>query len=243
MYWTPQIFQLEWKPTLEPFDPKKKKSYIAGDSDLNRICKNKFKEITPNARVYVKCFSGANTNQLDYYVVPVLLYEKPDNVIIYIGSNEITKFNYNNVDAEELSNEFINTELKCRTNGLSNAAVSFILKRNSFNMNQVIYQLNRILKRFFSINDFFYLCNDEVNENYLWKDGLDLIYEGSSLLLNNVINYFNRKGINSVWLMTKGCDIEENIDIKQNSFEVAEEGCSISQKLISNSNSSSKSNT
>ena len=177
---------------------EKKKSYIVGDSDLNRICKNKFKEITANARVYVKCFSGANTNQLDYYVVPVLLYEKPDNVIIYIGSNEITKFNYNNVDAEELSNEFINNELKCRTNGLSNAAVSFILKRNSFNMNQVIYQLNRILKRFFSINDFFYLCNDEINENYLWKDGLDLIYEGSSLLLNNVINYFNRKGINSV---------------------------------------------
>ena len=177
---------------------EKKKSYIVGDSNLNRICKNKFKEITPNARVYVKCFSGANTNQLDCYVVPVLLYEKPDNVIIYIGSNEITKFNYNNVDAEELSNEFINNELKCRTNGLSNAAVSFILKRNSFNMNQVIYQLNRILKRFFSINDFFYLCNDEINENYLWKDGLDLIYEGSSLLLNNVINYFNRKGINSV---------------------------------------------
>ena len=43
--------------------------------------------------------------------------------------------------------------------------------------------------------------------------------------------------------MTKGCDIEENIDIKQNSFEVAKEGCSISQKLISSSNSLSKSNT
>ena len=144
---------------------EKKKSYIVGDSDLNRICKNKFKEITPSAWVYVKCFSGANTNQLDYYVVPVLLYEKPDTEIIYIGSNETTKFNYNNVDAEELTNEFINTELKRRTNGLSNAAVSFILKRNSFNMNQVIYQLNSILKRFFSINDFFYVCNDEVNEN------------------------------------------------------------------------------
>ena len=43
--------------------------------------------------------------------------------------------------------------------------------------------------------------------------------------------------------MTKGCDIDENIDIKENPVQVTKERCSISQKLISNSNSSSKSNT
>ena len=43
--------------------------------------------------------------------------------------------------------------------------------------------------------------------------------------------------------MTKGCDIEKNIDIKENPVQVTKEKCSISQKLISNPNSSSKSNT
>ena len=43
--------------------------------------------------------------------------------------------------------------------------------------------------------------------------------------------------------MTKSCDIKRNIDIKENQLEVTKERCSISQKLISNSNSSSKSNT
>ena len=43
--------------------------------------------------------------------------------------------------------------------------------------------------------------------------------------------------------MTKGCDIEKHIDIKENPVQVTKERCSISQKLISNSNSSSKSNT
>ena len=43
--------------------------------------------------------------------------------------------------------------------------------------------------------------------------------------------------------MTKGCDIEKNIDIKENPVQVTKERSSISQKLISNSNSSSKSNT
>ena len=91
---TPQNFQLEFKPTLESSDPKKKKnSYIIGDSNLNRIRKDKFKESPPNARIYVKSFSGVNTNQLDYYVFPVLVDEKSDNAVIHTGSNDITKFN------------------------------------------------------------------------------------------------------------------------------------------------------
>ena len=44
--------------------------------------------------------------------------------------------------------------------------------------------------------------------------------------------------------MTKDRDIEKkNIFIKENPVQVAKERCSISRKLISNSNSSSKSNT
>ena len=87
------------------------------DSDLNRICKDKFKEITLNARVYAKSFSGATNNQFDYYLAPVLLDEKPGNAIIYIGSNHTTKFDYNKVNAEELAGKIINIDLKCRSNG------------------------------------------------------------------------------------------------------------------------------
>ena len=104
---------------------EKKKSYIIGDSHLNRIRKDKFKEGAPNARVYEKSFS-----------------------------------------------------LKFRSDGVSSIAVSSILKRNSFNINQVTYQVNNIFKRLCRINDFFYLCNDLVNESYLWKDGFHLTNEG-----------------------------------------------------------------
>ena len=120
---------------------EKKKSYIIDDSHLKRMRKDKFKQSTPKPRVYAKSFSGANTNQLDYYIVPLLVVEKPENVVIHIGSNDITKFNYNNVNAEELAHRIINIGLKCRSYGVSNIAVSSILKRSSFNINQVIYQL------------------------------------------------------------------------------------------------------
>ena len=52
---------------------------------MNRIRKDKFKESTLKARVYAKSFRAANTYQLDYYVVPLLVDEKPDNVVIHIG--------------------------------------------------------------------------------------------------------------------------------------------------------------
>ena len=66
-----------------------------------------------------------------------------------------------------------------------------MLKRNGFNINQVIYQANNISKRLCRLNDLFYICYDLVNENYLEKDGLHLTNKGSSLLLNDFINYLN----------------------------------------------------
>ena len=135
---------------------EKNKSYIIRDSHLNRIRKDKFKVSTPKSRAYVKSFSGANTNQLDYYVVPLLVDNNPDNVAIHIGSNDIAKFDYNNVNAEELAHRIINICLKCRSCEVNNI-VSSILKRSSFNISQVIYQVNNILKSLCRINDFSYI--------------------------------------------------------------------------------------
>ena len=41
--------------------------------------------------VSFKCFSCANTKKLDYCVVPTLVDETPQTVVIHIGSNDITE--------------------------------------------------------------------------------------------------------------------------------------------------------
>ena len=64
----------------------------------------------------------------------MLLDEQPNNVVFHVGSNDIAKFIYNNVNAEDFAHIIINTGLKCRSCGVSNIAVSSILKRNSFNL-------------------------------------------------------------------------------------------------------------
>ena len=142
----------------------------------------------------------------------------------------------NNVNLEERAQRITNIGLKHKSNGKSNIAVSSILKRNSFNIIQVIYQVNNILKGWCRPNDFFYICNGLVNENHLWKDVLHLTNEGSSLLLDNFINYLNGNVNNNIWLMTKGCNTQNKVDIKENLVSVPKEKFSISQKVIFTSN-------
>ena len=48
-------------------------------------------------------FSGANTKQWDHYVIPVLADEKPQTIVIHVGSNDIIKFNYHDVDVNDLA--------------------------------------------------------------------------------------------------------------------------------------------
>ena len=52
--------------------------------------------------MYFKCSNGANTKQLDHYVIPVLADKKPQIVVIHIRSNDI-KFNYHDIEVNDLA--------------------------------------------------------------------------------------------------------------------------------------------
>ena len=75
-------------------------------ASLNRICKEKLRESKPNVRVYVKFFNGANTSQLHFYIVPVLLNGKPNKVIIRVGTNFLTKSDDNDVHIDVSSRNY-----------------------------------------------------------------------------------------------------------------------------------------
>ena len=93
---------------------KRNKIFVAGHSHVSRTGKERFKKYVDGANVYFTCFSGADTTQLDYYVLPTLAEESPDSVEIHIGSNSITKSNYNNVNVEDLAKKVINIGVQCK---------------------------------------------------------------------------------------------------------------------------------
>ena len=57
--------------------PQRKKIFIICDSHLTRIKENSLRKKFKRHKVYFTGFSGANTKQLDHYVIPVLVDKKP----------------------------------------------------------------------------------------------------------------------------------------------------------------------
>ena len=88
--------------------------------------------------MYLKCFSGANTKQLDEYVLLVLVDEKPQTIVINIGSNDITKFNHHDVDVNDLANRILQIGLECRYHVIESIAILSVLVRNNNNLNKLI---------------------------------------------------------------------------------------------------------
>ena len=65
-----------------------------GDSHICRIKKNLFNNSITEGRAHLNSFSGATINRLDHFIIPILGEDRPDIVIICVGSNDIThKYN------------------------------------------------------------------------------------------------------------------------------------------------------
>ena len=171
--------------------PQRKKTFIIGDSHLNKIKKDSLRKKFNGDKVYFKCFSGANTKQLDHYVIPVLVDEKLQTVVIHIGSNDIIKFNYHDLDVNDLANRILQIGLKCRYYGIESIDISSVLVRNNNNLNKLIRGVNISLKHLCKVYGFDFICNDRIGKDLLWRDGLHLADEGTSFLAINFLNFLN----------------------------------------------------
>ena len=149
---------------------------VIGDSHLKRINKRKLKYNVGNM-VSFNCFSGANTKQLDYYVVATLVDETPQTVVMHIGSNNITESTIRQINLDDLAQKIIDIGLKCRSYRVRYIAISSILVRSNIRLNQVISKANDILKVLCATNGFNFMCNDEIGTKMVWKDGLHLMIE------------------------------------------------------------------
>ena len=141
--------------------------------------------------VSFKCFSGANTKQLDYYIVPTLVDETPQAVVIHIGSNDITESKIKQINLDDLAQKITDIGLKCRSYGVRNIAISSILVRSSIRFHQIFLKVNNILKVLCAINGFNFICNDEIGQEMVWKDGLHLTNGGTAILADNFGKYLN----------------------------------------------------
>ena len=164
---------------------------MIGDSHLNRINKENFRKEFKGDWVCFKCFPGANTELLDYYSIPMLEDEKPNATTIHKGSNDITKPNYYTINADELAKGIVNIGLKFKYYGFGQIAISSILARSNNDLNKIMKQVNVSYRSLCKAYGFALICNENIDRNRLWRDGIHLINEGMSLLSKNILKHLN----------------------------------------------------
>ena len=93
--------------------------------------------------------------------------DKPDAVIIHIGTNNIlTKANH-----EEIARNIIKIGLNCKNHGV-NVVISSVFAKKNPNLNALRRRVNDSLRDLCSTNGFGYICNDAITTEYLLKDGI-----------------------------------------------------------------------
>ena len=70
-----------------------KKICLAGDSHFSKVRRNIFNNLIANGNTYLKSFSRAKVQHLGDFIELTSSEDKPDIVILHMGSNDITRRN------------------------------------------------------------------------------------------------------------------------------------------------------
>ena len=119
----------------------------------------------PDSFAKLRSFPGALLKHLKYYVVPFLIDEFPDRIILHGGCNDINKINS---PPEKIANKIRDMAILYRGYGVNNILTAAMICRSKFS-NEVKVKL-----RFLGITD-------------LWKEGIHLLESGKTKLAQNFI--------------------------------------------------------
>ena len=81
---------------------------------MRHIRRNDFNKELKNGKAIFQSFSGANTKQLNHYIVPPLIDHKPDAVMIHVGTNDVLE----NANLEDIARNIIKIGLECKNTAL-----------------------------------------------------------------------------------------------------------------------------
>ena len=139
-----------------------KKILMTGDSHIRRVKRDKLQNSFNNAKSLVRYFSGAKMEDLHHYIIPSLLKEKPDTVVIHVGSNNITHRIFKDFNADKLADEIIDDGKMCSQYGVKDVIFSSIFVKNSVKLGEMISQANGTVIKKCEENGFHFASNDNI---------------------------------------------------------------------------------
>ena len=177
-------------------DPRTKIT-IVGDSHLSRIRKNIFRRsLDRKYKSLFNVFSGTKAERLDRYIIPTLEEDRPDVVLIHVGSNNVNPWDDLN-EREIIANKIIKIGKRCREAGVKEVIISSILMKRDRRLSEVIRKVNVCLKDLCLENNFIYLSNCDVRPYHIGPDGIYLNHNGTHILASNFVRFLNRRSYNN----------------------------------------------
>ena len=164
-----------------------RKICVVGDSHIKRIEQNDFNKELRHGKAFFGSFSGANAKQLCHYIISTLIDDKPDAIVIHVGTNDIL----NHANHEDIARTIINIRLDCKNNGVNEVLISSILVKKNPNLTAIVRRANYMLSDLCEKNSFSFTCNDVITTKYLWKDGVHLQDMGTDILSNHFLKFLN----------------------------------------------------
>ena len=147
---------------------KKRAVVILGDSIVKNVNGRQLSKSLSNEKVSVKSFPGATTKQMSTYVKPTL-EEKPDTIILHMGTNDLRSED----EPDKIANYIVDVAVACKQTGCE-VIISALLPRGD------------------KFSDKAKEVNDNLKELCLSKS-ISLM-EHRNFHLNNIKLHPNRKG-------------------------------------------------
>ena len=98
-------------------------------------------------------------------ITPTLVDDKPNAIVIHIGTNDIL----NHINHGIIAHSIINIRLDRKNNGVNEVLILSILVKENPNLTAILRQVNDMLRDLCEKNGFSFICNDVITTNYLWK--------------------------------------------------------------------------
>ena len=173
---------------------RKRKLFAVGDGHLKRLSKQFFNFSIRDTHAVMKNFDGATTKRLGHHVLPILKDDKPDSVLIHIGTNHINNHKLYAVSPEKLASNIIEIGRTWKSFNLKKVFISFVLCRNEVILSNQINRTNELLNKLCKESDFINISSSNITPSHLSKDGIHLNDMGTFKLGDNFFKHVKVNG-------------------------------------------------
>ena len=136
-------------------------------------------------------FHGATAKYMKHYVLPTLVDECPQVVLLQCGGNDLPTPKQNPKPVEDIAKEIIETAKICENHGVDQIFIGSVITRKQGYVDRRRRELNTVLKGMCYEFGFVYVDNDNIEHKHLSNDGVHLSNEGSDILELNYLHTLN----------------------------------------------------